>query len=382
MFGHIFCSQLKKGFRSKMNIGWTLLFPIVLGTLFYVCFGEIYKSDVIDTIPAAVVTEKLSDSERKQLETIIDAIELENGRKLIVPVYTSVKEADTLLKEEKVIGIITADSIERLTLQVGGQGIEESILGSFISQYAQTIQLIREVSANHPEKLEQAVLAFSERFSFIAGEKISEGNKDPYVQYFYNLIAMVCLFASMAGIMIPIDSQANLSDVGARINIAPVSKLKLELAAFLAQFLVQIIIVYIALVYLLAVLQINFGGDILLIFLTASVGTFFGMTIGFLIGHIGTAGVNTKTNILTAVSMAGCFLSGLMVANMKIIIQEHCPIVNKINPAAVISDAFYALNIYGVGQRFYLDIVIIAAESIIFLMIGIILARRTRYESI
>ena len=45
-------------------------------------------------------------------------------------------------------------------------------------------------------------------------------------------------------------------------------------------------------------------------------------------------------------------LIGLMMGNMKAVIAEKIPGFNNINPAAVISDSFYCLNIYEDYDRF------------------------------
>jgi ABC-2 type transport system permease protein len=382
MFGHIFIYQLKKGLRSPVTIGWTLLFPIVLGTLFYVAFSHIYGDSAISTIPVAVVMDSLSESEAEQLTDMLSQLEISEDTPMLDPIYTDTEQAEELLEAEEIIGIITAESEGNLKLQVRENGIEASILGSLISQYNQKAKLLQNISEDHPEYLAAVVEQLSADTSYVLDEQMTEGNRDPYVAYFYNLITMVCLFAALVGLNISTDSQANLSAVGARVNVAPLRKLQTEMPAFLALLLVQLLVVYAALFYLLVVLRIHFGDEVPYIFFTASLGTCYGMALGFLIGHIGTASLHTKQNILSGVTLVCCFLSGLMFGQMKILVQEHCPIVNKINPAAVLTDAFYTLNIYGVGNRYFNDLILIAAESLVFLVLGLVLARRCRYASV
>ena len=38
----------------------------------------------------------------------------------------------------------------------------------------------------------------------------------------------------------------------------------------------------------------------------------------------------------------GSFLAGMMGGSMKYVIDKNVPIINKINPAAMITDGFYA----------------------------------------
>jgi ABC-2 type transport system permease protein len=76
------------------------------------------------------------------------------------------------------------------------------------------------------------------------------------------------------------------------------------------------------------------------------------------------------------------FLSGLMFGNMKNIIELHCPIINRINPAAVLSDAFYCLGIYNDMERFTRCILILAVMSILLLFSAFLGVRRDSYDSI
>ena len=71
-----------------------------------------------------------------------------------------------------------------------------------------------------------------------------------------------------------------------------------------------------------------------------------------------------------------------MIGNMRIIIDRSAPIINKINPAALITDSFYCLSIYEGHTRYAQDLVSLLVLSFIFTGIGITLTRRTKYASI
>ena len=86
--------------------------------------------------------------------------------------------------------------------------------------------------------------------------------------------------------------------------------------------------------------------------------------------------------MIFAVTMPLCFLSGLMMGNMKIIIQNNCPILNKINPATIITDSFYSLAIYESYDRFIFDIISLLIFVIIFIMAGFLMTRRKKYASL
>jgi ABC-2 type transport system permease protein len=54
MFRHLFINNLKSIIRSKETLFWTLLFPIVLATLFYFAFGNLNASDEFELIPIGI----------------------------------------------------------------------------------------------------------------------------------------------------------------------------------------------------------------------------------------------------------------------------------------------------------------------------------------
>ena len=89
-----------------------------------------------------------------------------------------------------------------------------------------------------------------------------------------------------------------------------------------------------------------------------------------------------KEVILMAFILGGGFLSGLMYGDMKMIIEDSFPLFNRINPSAVISDAFLALNLYGPGTQYYRSIIYILVVDAVMLTVGIILSRKKSYRSL
>lgn len=76
------------------------------------------------------------------------------------------------------------------------------------------------------------------------------------------------------------------------------------------------------------------------------------------------------------------FLAGLMFGDMKNIIEQNVPIINRINPAAVLSDAYYCMSVYNDTERFQRCIFILAAMSLFLLCAAFLGVRRERYDSI
>ena len=80
--------------------------------------------------------------------------------------------------------------------------------------------------------------------------------------------------------------------------------------------------------------------------------------------------------------LGGGFLSGLMLGDMKGMIEEKCPIINRINPSAVISEAFTSLNLFGVGDRYYRSMITVVAMTLVLTILGMLLSGRKQYASL
>jgi ABC-2 type transport system permease protein len=137
-----------------------------------------------------------------------------------------------------------------------------------------------------------------------------------------------------------------------------------------------------ALTYYMKVLNIRFGGDITAIYATTAVSSLLGVSIGYMVGHLGTAKEEVKETILLIITVGGGFMSGLMYPDMKAIIEEKFPLFNRINPSAVLTDTFLSLNLYGVGERYYRTMGVVAIMTVVCMAVGIVCSRRKQYASL
>ncbi len=384
MFLNVFVNRFKIVLRSVDAILWSLAFALALGTLFYFAFKSIYKNAMNVTVDVAVVEgEELYDS--GSIGNMLKELTYEDGTKMLNIKNVDMEEARKLLdaKEPEVSGIIDLREMSDIKLIVNESGLEASMLGGIVSVLRQYSSIIVETIKSNPANIDTVVKSFdTEVKGLVKSEPITGDNKDPYVTYFYNLIAMMAVMASMSGVAIPESCQANQSEVGKRVDCSPVNRVLYELSGLLSAAIIKISITVIGLCYFIFVLKIDFGGDLPYIFMTAILATLLGLSLGFFIGHIGSFSKKTRENILTTVVVAGGFLSGLMVANIKSLIEVKCPIINRINPSAVISDAFYTLNMYGVSDRFYHSIIYIVGLTVVFIVAGLIMSRRKSYASL
>lgn len=361
MFLHLFYYRLKKILRTKEELFWCIIFPILLGTMFYLAFSNITNStENFNIIPVAYVEEEGCQS--SYFNQLLDSLSNEGENQLLTVNKTSIKKAEKLLKDGKVDGIIinqtaTDSAQSKLSLSVKENGINQSILKSVLDQYLQKEASLQTIGKEHPEALPQALMSLATQRNFLKETQFTSGTTDLMTWYFFALLAMNCMYGCFSGVSGAVALKAKASILGARRSISPTHYLKIILADFSATVIVQFLSSILCLAYLIFILDINFGNKYGLISLTCLVGCIIGVSIGWLIGSITRLRLNTKLGIATSVSMISCFLSGLMVVNMKDIVSQYAPIVNRINPATLLCEAFYSLNIYNTYERFTVNII-------------------------
>ena len=384
----IFVNSFKFLLRNKINAFWILLFPIALGTMFYIAFSNLGKDEDINPIPVAIVCEEgeFNDSFCEVVDTVSDP----DGEdtQILEPTYCDSDEAMQLLSTSKIVGILTVNEEDtKVTLTISGNmtkdTLNQSILESFVNQFNLSSAIIMDTIKNHPENLQTVMDATELTYNYEKEVKLTRDTKaDTYTQYFYNLIAMAALYSAMGGVMVAVNNQGNLSTLAARKNMSSTKKSKAIVGELLATTIFEFLLNLIAFIYLAFILKVGVAERLPLAILTLYVSVMLGVTGGFFLGSIGKKGKDFKAGMVFAVTMPLCFLSGLMVGNMRIIVDSVFPLFNKINPAALISDSFYCLSMYESYTRFTQNIITLVLYSVVFTVGGFLITRRAKYASL
>lgn len=360
---------------------WALAFPLILGTFFYFSFGSAGLDGTgdyeWDPIKVAIIEEDLSSKNAESFQAFLEKLEPDT---LDIQDISSESDAIKALKEETILGIYYVDDIP--SLSVGKNGINESILSSLLKNYNQNAAMIQKIAMTHPEKMGAAIEAMKDYHPETRNESLGGKTLDPNVQYFFALIAYACLSGAFLGVRSSLDSQANLPALGARRSITPTHKLKLILIDMTVLFIIHFINILVLNLYLIKVLGISLGDNIGALLVVDFMGSMIGVSLGIAFGCLGKLSTDMKLGLTVAITLIPGFLAGLMFGNMKNIIELHCPIINRLNPAAVLSDAFYCMSVYNDAHRFARSIGILAIMSALFLLIAYLGIRRERYDSI
>lgn len=410
--------------RDKSAMFWCFAFPLILGTMFHFAFGGLGEDKSFCAIPVAVVEENTGTSTASasdfvypkwSIRGMLDALQ-EGDDPFLQITYAPEEEALNLLEQKKVYGILYADMPDfsnyaiwgnaasdasaraaqmksldasagaplslTISAEMNSDPLYQSILSAFVEQFNISYNAIAETAMTRSEKLPAVLETLAADTAYVTDTPLGDGSTDESLTYFFNLIAMICMFGAMGGSQVAISNQANLSALGARKSISPVHKLVSILGELSASLLFNFLTVAFTLLYLMTVLRVNFGNQFGFIAIASLCGCLAGISLGFFVGCIGRFDAQTKLGILMTVIMTGCVLSGLMIGNIRTWVEDFCPLLNRINPTALISDALYSLAVYPSHERFFSNIAGLLGISAPFALGGFLLVRRKKYASL
>lgn len=369
---------------------WALAFPLILATLFYFSFGraglsatgesawEAVKVCVIDHSPAPSDNQGARPADSSA--SFSSFLRSMDGDALKILPSASEKEALQMLDEGTIAGIYYVSETPSLT--VGKNGLNESILTTMLDTYNQNAAIFKKIAETHPENLPAAIQSSQDYQQLIRETTLGGETLDPNVQYFFALIAYACLSGAFLGVRASFDSQANLTALGARRSVTPTHKLTLILIDLLVLVTIHFANIMILTIYIGNVLGISLGTDYMSLLLVNFMGSLIGITMGLAFGSLTKLSLNIKMSLTVVLTLFPSFFAGLMFANMKNIMEQHVPFINRINPAAVLSDAYYCMGVYQDMDRFARCIATLAIMSILLLTAAFLGVRRERYDSI
>lgn len=384
MFSHIYLNRIKASVRDRQMLFWTFLFPLILATLFKMSFSNLNANEVFQAIPIAVVNNEAYQADTT-LQQVLQAVSSPNEQNpneqpLFRLEELSDEKAAAALDEDRVVGYLVPGST--FGVVVSRSGVRQTILKSFCDDYLQKRAAIEQIILSNPDMLPALLEQTSQPFEVIEDKPVSSAEADTVLSYFYALIAMTCLYGGFWGLKEVIAIQANLSPQAARLNVAPVHKMKIFASSLLAALSIHYLSILILLAYLQFILSVNIGNHIAVILLATLSGSLLGVSLGGFIAAVTRLSEAIKNAMLIGVSMVSSFLSGLMIVDMKYITIRAFPALRYINPANLISDAFYTLYYYDTLDKVFLSIGLQLLMALLFFVTIAMIVRRQRYASL
>ncbi len=357
-----------------------MLFPVLLSTLFKFAFGS--TSDILEnfkTIPVGVAVIQESP-ENEQFLSLIETVEFSEGNSMFSIKTRDLDSSKKMLEEEQIDGILILDS--DISVMFAKSSINQSIIRQFVNRYIQSARIITDIASVSPQNMQNAIYFLNDTSKYLVDVSVGGERSDPMLQYFYTLIAMACLYGSFLGLDNSRSIQANLSALGARRHVTPTNRKLLIIADTLAAYLIHFLSIVLLYLYVRFILHIPIGTNIGPFLLVCLFGSVIGVSIGQFIGAAAKKSDNLKLALILGFSMMSSLLSGLMFAEIKYIIEKTIPIINRINPATLISDAFYSLSVYSDYGRFSTSLITLALMSALLILLSYFSINRGKYASI
>lgn len=341
--------QGKNAFGDFGLLFWSLLYPIVLITFFHTAFSGITNLEFTNI--------DVGIEKGNAIISILEETPMLNIREV------SKGEANEKLMDHTIHGFIDKD----LNIIVKESGINQTIIKEIVEQIKQIQKLNRPI----------------EDYDFTADYIIEKNQKaNGILIIFYSLIGMVSTYGVFAGIETASLTQANLTNIGARLTVTPLKKRNFLLAGVMVALALNLAANGLLLLFIKYVLKMvlftDFNHSLLFILL----GNLFGVTLGVFIGVSNKQSNGVKTMISIVVTLSLSFLSGMISPNLKVILDERIPVLGKINPIAIITNNLYKINLLGNTKDMWSGAIMLMSYSIVLMLGSYMFLRRRNYDSI
>ena len=406
--------------REKSSLFWLFCFPILLSTMFLGMFGNLGATYEITTMRFAVVAnddyckaegaqQLIAAMQRTPVAPQacgtapatmdVDAGDTDLRDLLDVTAVDTVGDASDLINDDHdVRGFLTVDgdgmvhmTISRATVSnandaMGSPGlpISLSILNGAIGMFNRQTLTVAQIMGADPAVLHDAdfTAAVQETPDFTHQVRLTNFKPDESARYYYALLAMTALMAMSFAVTTVCATQANLSALGMRRSMAPLTRLRQLMGGFLASWLCTFCSLLVALLYIHFVCRISFGGRWAATMLAIVVASFASNALGTLLGSLPKLTAGTKIGLTTAISCVLSLLSGLYGSGAMALsdwIQRNAPIVAMINPTQQVTNLFYDILYYDSYTPFFRTVGILLTMAVLALALATVFLRRQRY---
>lgn len=381
MFKHIYLSRLKAQVRSPEAMFWIIIFPYILCVIFYVILKPMGNMDLPPLKLALVQDENLSTHEG--VIDFLEAFSPDQSDKLSIS-YALMDEEKALatLNAYDIDGVFQVEEDGKLALSINRSRLEESILRSLTDSYNQIGMTTAELISENPqlaEKILKRASAPSE--NLFINETYSTGTNMTDT-YFFTIIAMFVLYAMSFTIDNLVNLNADQSNNGARFTVSPASKsvgLLASIAVCLTIQMINNVLMIFVLDKLVDVKLLHLGPALWVVLLAANLCA---IALGSVLATIPKLKYETKFGLCIGLTMLLSFFSGMMSADIRLLLITRLPFLAKLNPAELIVDSLYSGSFFGDMSRMWQNAGLLLAIAILAFLFSSYRMRRSSYVSL
>ena len=168
---------------------------------------------------------------------------------------------------------------------------------------------------------------------------------------------------------------------GARRDISPGSRWIFVIGGFISNILINIIFNIILLIFIGFVLKLDLFTNIYQSILIIILGNIYGASLGMFLGSVKVKNLNI-TAILTGLNILLSSFAGMTGPDLKNKIDYVFPLVNKLNPIALLTNNLYRVNILDTSSHMVLDSSIMLLYTLGLLIGSYLFLRGKQYDSL
>ena len=356
--------------RDKEVLFYALVFPLIMGVIFYFAVG--FVDEHTGEIPIAIVDEGNQAPLNQAFLELASSLEQE-GRLTIS--FVSYETAAGMLQAAQVSGVvILGDAIELMLLS---SGVEQNILEGLVSEFTIRSATIANIAELRPQYLPQALAAIE---SFVSvNSSVRDIPVSAAANFFYLLLAMGSFTSSIRGLKMGFELQAHVSGTAARLSVAPTKKLVLIFENLVSSVTMQTMSTIVILLFYVFILGIDFGTRWGFLLLACMAGSFASVAFGLLFSVALPGSIDKKSGYLAIITYAFLFSGGIFggVA-VREIVRSAAPFIDRINIVTIISDTFLSLVLHEDLSRYIQQLGILIVCSIA----GAIVLRSKSYANL
>lgn len=336
---------LKEIVTDKGFAFWTIVYPILMITIFYFGFSGVMNQK-IEPIPVGV-------SPSYSFEWVFSEIDV------LKPQTMSEEEGSLALKEKR---------IEAYVDEKGNMLVQQS--GSAQTVVKEVLDSIKQITLLGDAGADFSKVSFEANYT----EEINQ-KEDGWKMTFYSSAAMMSLYSIFAGIQV-----SKQDSFSSRIAVSPMKKSARISIYFVSGLLINMTSNLLLFLYIMYVLRMDLFPNFMASFLVIICGNMVGIAIGILLGTFRKLNEDAKMSFAIALTLMLSFLSGMMGRGIPRMIEKTMPFLAQLNPVARITNSLMRINVLQSTQGGVGDMLMLLVQALIILAIGFAIIRRRKYE--
>ncbi|MCL2631815.1 MAG: ABC transporter permease [Coriobacteriia bacterium] len=408
-----FTTTFKVLIRDKGVLLWSVLFPLVLSTLFYSMFNKLDAEFQLDPLPVIIVADE-NYHKAQSFATLVDGLSGggaaaatddtgggggDAGALLSVTFVDTQDQALQLMassdSELYYLGyiIVDSDGMPRYAMDsrlASGLDtfttIKQSIVLSILDRYIQDYELITAIAASEPQLFADPdfidTLLLQQSYTFRGS--ITANPPSDALRYYYAVLAFTCIMMMNFGRLAIDNWKASTSPLGARRALGSYSWVHSLAPTLMAAWVLSMACATIGFLYIRFGFQISFGGKEPACLAVLAASTMVSTFLGALLGAVTIPG-GAKSGISAFIANFLSLFAGLYgPASQQLgdFIAREAPILAAINPVRQVSDAFFSLYYYDSYQRFTEILITLGIMVVVFFAASVGMMRKQQYKSL